>query len=90
MNLTCTFIMVSSFTTRFCSFPHPSIADFYPYALLDLVDKQLGAAHSKISKKDYDEAYFILETLVAFNNMDSPWQSMYTIFQRNSRPSSFL
>lgn len=47
--------------------------DFYSYAVLDLVDKQLSVAHSKITKKDYDEAYCILEALTVFNDMESAW-----------------
>ncbi|KAF8897760.1 hypothetical protein BD779DRAFT_1608275 [Infundibulicybe gibba] len=47
--------------------------DFYPYALLDLVDKTLRTAHSKISKKDWDEGYSILEALFAFMDIESSW-----------------
>jgi hypothetical protein len=58
--------------------------------VLDLVDKQLSAAHSKITKKDYDEAYYILEALTVFNDMDSAWLSMFIVFQSNSCPSSYF
>jgi len=47
--------------------------DFYPYAVLDLVHKHLSAAYSRITKKDYDEAYCILEALTVFNDMESAW-----------------
>jgi hypothetical protein len=74
--------MVSASTTRPLSIlPHPlTFEDFYPYAVLDLVNKQLSAAHSRIAKKDYDEAYCILEALTVFNDMDSAWLSTFTLF----------
>jgi len=49
------------------------IADFYSYAILDLIDKTLTAAHSKITKKDYDEGYYILEALTIFIDRESEW-----------------
>jgi hypothetical protein len=59
--------------------------DFYPYAVLDLVHKHLSAAYSRITKKDYDEAYCILEALTVFNDMESAWLSMFTLFRHSGR-----
>ncbi|RDB19905.1 hypothetical protein Hypma_012756 [Hypsizygus marmoreus] len=47
--------------------------DFYPYAVLDLVDKTLTATHTKLAKKAYDEAYCLLEALTVFNDFESCW-----------------
>ncbi|TCD69881.1 hypothetical protein EIP91_005958 [Steccherinum ochraceum] len=43
--------------------------DFFDYAQLDLVDKQLSAIHSKIVKRDYTEAFYLLETLSVFQDL---------------------
>ncbi|KAH8094884.1 hypothetical protein BXZ70DRAFT_342219 [Cristinia sonorae] len=45
--------------------------DFFNYAGLDLVDKQLSAIHSKIVKKDWTEAYYLFETLSVFQQLGS-------------------
>ncbi|KAF9464897.1 hypothetical protein BDZ94DRAFT_1281792 [Collybia nuda] len=47
--------------------------EFYAQAVFDLVDKALAMVYSKINKKDYAEAYFILEGLTVFNQLDSSW-----------------
>jgi hypothetical protein len=47
--------------------------DFTNYAMLDLIDKSLSTLHTKIIKKDLDEAYSVLEALVLFVSMDSGW-----------------
>ncbi|GLB34026.1 hypothetical protein LshimejAT787_0109100 [Lyophyllum shimeji] len=47
--------------------------DFYAYAVLDLVDKTLAAAHTKIAQKAYQDAYHLLEALVLFNDYDMSW-----------------
>jgi len=37
--------------------------DFFNYGLLDLVDKTLSNIHTKIVKKNYDEAFDLFEAL---------------------------
>ncbi|KAF5387663.1 hypothetical protein D9615_000592 [Tricholomella constricta] len=49
------------------------MANFYPYAVLDLVDKTLSTAHTKITKKAYQDAYYLLEGLTLFNDFDLSW-----------------
>ncbi|THH30689.1 hypothetical protein EUX98_g3495 [Antrodiella citrinella] len=43
--------------------------DFFNYAQLDMVDKQLSSIHSKIVKKEWNEAYQLLETLSVWMEM---------------------
>ncbi|KAG6910938.1 hypothetical protein DXG01_005992 [Tephrocybe rancida] len=47
--------------------------DFFSYAVLDLVDKNLASTHAKITKKAYEDAFYLLEGLVHFNDYDAPW-----------------
>ncbi|KDQ64402.1 hypothetical protein JAAARDRAFT_683621 [Jaapia argillacea MUCL 33604] len=47
--------------------------DFFNYALLDLVDKTLSTIHTKIIKKENDEAMYLLEALTVFMNLESSW-----------------
>lgn len=54
------------------------MSDFFNYAQLDMVDKQLSAIHSKIVKKEWTEAYHLLETLSVFMELASlDWPSEY-------------
>lgn len=48
-------------------------SEFYAHAVFDLVDKTLATIYSKINRKDYDEAYCMLEGLTVFNQLDSSW-----------------
>lgn len=47
--------------------------DFYSYAVLDLVDKTLATAHTKITQKAYQDTYHLLEALTLFNDYDTSW-----------------
>ncbi|KAF8969504.1 hypothetical protein BDZ97DRAFT_1653923, partial [Flammula alnicola] len=47
--------------------------DFFSYGVLDLVDKTLTTLHTKIKKKDWEDAYYLLEGLVIFVDFESVW-----------------
>ncbi|KAG6880169.1 hypothetical protein C0992_004621 [Termitomyces sp. T32_za158] len=47
--------------------------DFYAYACLDLVDKTMISANSKITSKKYEDAYHLLEALALFNLDEMAW-----------------
>ncbi|KAH0587820.1 hypothetical protein H2248_006579 [Termitomyces sp. 'cryptogamus'] len=46
---------------------------FYPYACLNLVDRTIATAHSKIAQKSYEDAYHLFEGLALFNLDDMAW-----------------
>ncbi|KDR83899.1 hypothetical protein GALMADRAFT_86570 [Galerina marginata CBS 339.88] len=47
--------------------------DFFSYGVLELVDKTLATLHTKIKKKEWEEAYYILEGLVTFVDFEPAW-----------------
>ncbi|KAJ2931715.1 hypothetical protein H1R20_g5504, partial [Candolleomyces eurysporus] len=47
--------------------------DFFPYATLDLVEKTLKNLHSKLTKKNWNDAYPILEGLTVFIGLFGDW-----------------
>ena len=46
-----------------------SFADFFGYAQLDLIDRELSSIHNKIRKKQWMEAFHHLEALIMFNDL---------------------
>ncbi|RXW21964.1 hypothetical protein EST38_g3917 [Candolleomyces aberdarensis] len=49
------------------------VPDFFPYATLDLVEKTLKNLHSKVTKKNWNDAYPILEGLTVFIGLFGDW-----------------
>ncbi|KAG5654633.1 hypothetical protein H0H81_011608 [Sphagnurus paluster] len=49
------------------------VPDYYPYAVLDLVDTTLTMIYNKITQKAYQDAYYLLEGLTLFNDFDLSW-----------------
>ncbi|KAG5648858.1 hypothetical protein DXG03_000207 [Asterophora parasitica] len=47
--------------------------EFDMYVDNDLVDTILSTAHAKIAEKAYQEAYYLLEGLTLFNDLDQAW-----------------
>lgn len=53
------------------------LVDFFPYATMDLVEKTLLNLHSKVTKKNWSDAYSILEALTVFIDMFGDWTRMF-------------
>ena len=48
--------------------------DFFGYALFELVDELISAAHTQVTKKKWLEAWRILDTIANFNgNVMCTW-----------------
>ncbi|KAF9478169.1 hypothetical protein BDN70DRAFT_65393 [Pholiota conissans] len=47
--------------------------DYYAYGVFNLVDKTLASLNTQIKKKDWKEAYIILEALIAFLEVEDTW-----------------
>ena len=47
--------------------------DFFPYAVLDLVEITLKSLHTKVTKKNWNDAYPILEGLTVFMSLFGDW-----------------
>lgn len=54
-----------------------TMTDLYCYQLLDLIDKTLSTLHTKITKKQWDEAWSHLEALTVFMDLESSWPSKF-------------
>ena len=49
-------------------------SDFFGYALFELVDELISAAHTQVTKKKWLEAWRILDTIANFNgNVMCTW-----------------